>query len=86
MAYFSNGTEGEMYQDDYCMKCKNWRDRKDGRGEGCPIWDLHVLYAYDECNGKGNAKDMLDTLIPMKELYADECSMFLRNINENPQK
>ncbi len=79
MAYFSNGTEGMQYQEKYCDKCVNMRDKGDGRGPGCAVWDLHVFYAYDECNGTGNAKAMLDQLIPMnKEThFAEECSMFL---------
>ncbi len=79
MAYFSNGTEGEQYEEKYCIKCVNWRDKDNDGCHGCPIWDLHFLYAYEECNGTGNAKAMLDHLIPMnKEThFAEECSMFL---------
>jgi hypothetical protein len=88
MAYFSNGTEGLMYQERYCMRCQNWgRDRlTDKSGEpGCPIWDAHLLYAYEECNSESNAKYILDALIPMVDHtakdglsyhMAGECSMF----------
>ncbi len=79
MAYFSNGTEGDQYEEKYCIKCVNWRDKDNDGAYGCPIWDLHMFYAYEECNGTGNAKAMLDHLIPMnKEThFAEECSMFL---------
>jgi len=80
MGYFSNGTEGMSYQEEFCANCKNWIDKKDGRGFGCPIWDLHFLYSYKLCNSKSNAKKMLDFLIPMnkKDCCALKCSMFLR--------
>lgn len=88
MAYFSNGTEGLIYQETYCWRCQNWgKDKlseKSG-GPGCPIWDLHLLYSYEECDSDSNAKKMLDTLIPMVEHtfsdgitgeIAGKCSMF----------
>lgn len=82
MAYFSNGTEGMCYTEKYCDHCINWRDKKDGRGHGCPVMDAHVLWAYEECNSQSNAKQMLDMFIPMnKEThFADECAMFHPNV------
>ena len=79
MAYFSNGCEGDQYQAQYCDRCQNWRDVDDGRGSGCQVWDIHWLYAYEECNNKSNAHDMLDILIPMDDEtgFAKQCSMFL---------
>ena len=81
MAYFSNGSEGDNYTSQYCDRCVNWRDMNDGRGAGCPVWDIHLLYAYEECNNKGNAKAILDTLIPMnpKTHFAEQCAMFQPN-------
>lgn len=76
MAYFSNGTEGMDYEEKYCSKCVH-RDGPDGKS-GCPVWLAHLLFAYDECNNKSNAKAILDILIPMKEPehFAAQCSMF----------
>jgi len=73
MAYFSNGTEAMQFQDEYCYNCINDSDKT----KGCTVWLLHLQYAYDECNNKGNAKQMLDALIPMDEKtgFADKCSM-----------
>ena len=81
MACFSNGTEGDDYTDKYCAKCVHWRD--DGHGVGCPVWDIHLLYAYEECNTKSNAKDMLETLIPTnpKTRLAEQCEMFHQKTN-----
>ena len=79
MGYFSNGTEVLIYQEKYCFNCKNYIDKKDGRGEGCPIWDLHFLYGYELCNSKSKGKVMLDYLIPEDEEGMNkECSMFLK--------
>ena len=78
-AYFPNGTSGECYLSAYCWNCKNWVDKKDGRGFGCPIWDLHLWHSYELCNSRSIAKKMLDFLIPIdkKTCSATKCSMFL---------
>lgn len=80
MAYFSNGTECMQYQFKYCDKCVHDKD------QGCTVWLLHLLYAYEECNNDGengpqtNAKAMLDALIPMNDChFADKCSMFIED-------
>ena len=71
MAYFPNGTSGEMYEEKWCCQCRHYEPQ-------CPIMDLHLFYNYDFVNDKEHpAKIMLDTLIPMKGLYADKCSMFI---------
>lgn len=86
MAYFSNGTEGLSYQERYCFQCANWKDREDGKGEGCPIWDLHLFHSYELANQHDDpGKQMLDYLIPMVPHTFDdgitydvpgECSMY----------
>lgn len=88
MAYFANGTEGLDYQEHYCFRCRNWGadklSEKSG-SEGCPIWDAHLLFAYELANSKGAGKQILDALIPMVDHtapdglsyhVAGECSMF----------
>lgn len=82
MAYFSNGTEGQLYEEKWCSRCVH-RNGLDGR-TGCPVMLAHILYAYEECNSKSNAKSMLDFLIPMEEVKTEygmchfpaQCSMF----------
>lgn len=59
MAYFSNGTEGECYREQFCNCCVH-----DDAEKGCPIWNAHFLYAYTE-HGKP-AGEVLDMLIPME--------------------
>jgi hypothetical protein len=50
-AFFSNGTEGQLYQEKYCFKgadgnyCVNFKDRDDGLGLGCPVWDLMLFFS-----------------------------------------
>jgi hypothetical protein len=64
MAYFPNGTAGHLFNEDQCDRCVHWKDANDGRGYGCPVFDIHLLYAYDLCNQKKHpGKVMLDTLI-----------------------
>ena len=73
MAYFANGTSGDMYQQEHCEQCRNYRDLDDGRGSGCPIWDLHLEYNRDM-----QFRAILDFFIPMTKdcVYADKCKMF----------
>lgn len=77
MAYFSNSSEGKYYRERYCSKCINHRDKNDGRGIGCPIWDLHLLH-----NGEKQFKEILDFLIEREDCGNKECSMFLSKENE----
>lgn len=48
MAYFPNGSSGDIYMEQYCENCWNLRDLNDGRGPGCPIWDWHTLKSYEQ--------------------------------------
>lgn len=77
MAYFSNGSEGDNYMAKWCCCCENWKDLNDGRGSGCPIWDVHLLFNY-EAQKNPTAKQILDMLIPTNKesMFAEKCSMF----------
>ena len=74
MAYFSNGTEGEMYESRYCDRCIH-RDGPDGES-GCAIWLAHLMHNYAECN---NDNSILHLLIPRsKEGCGNEqCKLFV---------
>lgn len=83
MAYFSNGTEGEMYEAQWCNHCIH----NPVEGDGCAVLCAHLLYNYYALNKENEmAKQILDLLIPMKAggIYADQCSMFLPQ--EEPAK
>ena len=82
MAYFSNGSEGDMYMAKYCMRCLNWRENERTDIAGCPIIDLHMIGDYDQCSKTEVGqlwKKLLETLIPTQkdDIYPDKCSMFL---------
>ena len=54
MAYFSNGTEGAVF-DDQCSRCKYGHDP-------CPIAWVQMNYNYEACNNK-TARAILDELV-----------------------
>lgn len=75
MAYFSNGSEGDVYQERYCNHCVH-----DLR-QDCPVWALHLAFNYKQhVDGKklGTVHEFLSSLIPDTEdgLYQDECRLF----------
>jgi hypothetical protein len=74
MGYFSNGTEGEYYRLEYCAKCVHDQDADKGRG--CPIWFLHLMHNYQECN---KPDSFLHVLIPRSKdgRGNDGCTMFV---------
>lgn len=65
MAYFSNGSEGTVF-DDQCAKCK-FGDKP------CPIAAIQIQYNYNQLNDKtGTAKHIMDELVNDK----GECSIW----------
>lgn len=71
MGYFSNGTEGELYENKYCSRCIHNNNSE----KGCAVWDAHSIYNYDECNKK---ESILHILIPRSEDGTNkECAMFI---------
>jgi len=69
MGYFSNGTEGMIYQDMYCSRCEH------DKNNDCAIWLAHLLSNYEECNNK---ESILHILIPRAENGQNEqCKMFI---------
>lgn len=71
MAYFSNGTEGMMYEDEFCSRCIHYSE-----DEGCPVWNAHLLYSYRDCNDETS---ILHFLIPRSKngLTNEQCKMFV---------
>jgi len=84
MAHFSNGTEGQMYQEKYCYRCAYWND-----DAGCPVWFLHELHV-----GEPRWRRTLDQLIPMvpktfngvEMTFPGECYTFLKRGKAVPAK
>lgn len=71
MAYFSNGTEGAIYEEHYCSRCQHYRGM-----DGCPILSAHMLYNYRDCNDETS---ILHILIPRSKdkLSNEQCAMFI---------
>ena len=85
MAYFPNGTAGMDFVERNCSECVNYKDNGSG-SEGCAIFDLHLLWNYQACNGKeapqGSEKrakwEALEHFIPTRKdgIGAEQCKMF----------
>ena len=71
MGYFSNGTEGVMYQERYCERCVHFKP-EDG---GCMVWLAHIDMNYKQHDVPA-VKEILDLLIPREGIENQECSMF----------
>jgi hypothetical protein len=81
MGYFSNGTEGMSYEEQYCMRCLHGPNRTDGKW--CTVWEAHQLHSYEECNNK---ESILHILIPRNENGDNEaCTMFLEDPHWNQE-
>lgn len=68
MGYFANGTEGELYEAEYCNRCVHQDDP-------CAVWLLHLAYNYSGIDDK-SMSHALDMLIPRNGVHNDECAMF----------
>lgn len=69
MGYFSNGTEGMQFEEDWCSRCVH----QDVDGDVCPVWDAHQLHNYRDCNDKGS---ILHMLIERTTAFENRCLMF----------
>jgi len=67
MGYFSNGTEGLSYEEDYCFHCIHDPDE-------CAVLLAHDIYNYKDCNKKDS---ILHILIPRDGLCNGKCKMFI---------
>ena len=74
MAYFSNGTEGDMYREHFCDRCVH---QPAADGPDCPIWDAHLAWNGDQHKNIA-VKDILSALIPRSEdgLRNERCRFF----------
>lgn len=68
MGYFSNGSEGEGYIEEWCSRCEHWDEG------GCPVWLAHTIHNYAECNNK---ESILHMLIPREGFGNGRCGMFI---------
>jgi len=81
MAYFPNGTSGDIYMEKFCFQCRNWKSREDEDkdNEGCPIIDVHFSVNYTQCRNE-KIKRILEILIPTGEDgFPRKCPMYEPN-------
>lgn len=84
MACFVNSTESAHYQSQYCDRCQNWRDN--GEAPGCPVWDLHLLWNYEQMEALGvsvTKREGLEVFIPGHDDRPQACRMFLKRVHED---
>ena len=74
MGYFANGTEGLQYQEEHCSRCVH--SQQSAEYPSCPVWDAHVLFAYEECDSKSNAEQILELLIPNAGTGNAQCALY----------
>lgn len=77
MAYFSNGTAGELFESAECGACIHNTGLTDPDAFGCPILALHFLYNYDQ-HEKGEPNkiaEMLKILIDDDKPLGEMCQM-----------
>ena len=79
MGYFSNGTEGQMWEEENCDKCVH-QDQENG----CPILLIHYMHNYDWVNEDDHpARKIMNILIPRRnDGFNDKCSML--HLKEQP--
>ena len=81
MGHFSNGTEGMMYEEAWCDRCRFNADEDNA----CPVMIAHLLYDYDLSQDKEHpGKVILDLLIPIGEDgFNEQCRMFAEEPEDN---
>lgn len=72
MGYFSNGTEGKIYEAKYCDRCAH----QGTEDKVCPVWGAHFFCNYNQ--EEEGTKEILTMLIPQSKdgLRNLECTMF----------
>jgi hypothetical protein len=74
MGYFSNSTEGHIFQETYCLHCAHCPKTID---DGCAVWDIHMFYNYDAVSNP-TLHHILSLLIPERTDTPgnEQCAMF----------
>ncbi len=70
MGYFSNGTEGRIYQERFCDRCIHDKEHN------CAVWLAHLVH-----NEANNPDSMLHILIPRAPApeWNGQCKMFIED-------
>lgn len=76
MAYFPNGTAGELFRSRWCDNCVH----DAVYDKPCAVWGAHLLYCY---GAKEKERAILDMLIVDNRLEMDDgsspCKLFLES-------
>lgn len=76
MAYFPNGTAGDLFEAEECRDCIHNRD--DGEGNPCSILAVHMLWNYDQIvdgERKNNLAYVLTELVDDSKPLGQMCSL-----------
>lgn len=77
MAFFSNGTEGEIFEERFCRRCVHRpRTDEDGEAEDCAVWLLHLAHNSEQLKDP-TWKAALDALITPGMPDEQRCRMFV---------
>jgi hypothetical protein len=58
-----------IYQEHFCEKCVHWNEE-----HGCPCWNAHEVWNYDECN---NEASVLHRMIPLDGTENGQCIFYV---------
>lgn len=74
MGYFSNGTEGIMYQEAYCFHCAHFPHENESEPY-CAVWTAHLIFDLLE----PHTEKILDLFIPRNKdrCSNDKCTLFV---------
>jgi len=75
VATFHSGLEIDQFTQSECAGCAHWCDLGDGRGEGCPIIDVHTAYVTTTSVA---AQRILDMLIYPDSVTPAQCLMWIK--------
>lgn len=83
MGYFSNGTEGMIFEDKNCLRCIHLGSPD---GPGCPVMLASFIYNYDQMKeGQEKLKGLLEILMPTDEDgFCRRCAMFAEAVTDPP--
>lgn len=79
MGYFSNGSEGDYYQSEYCDHCVH-DTRNDESIDCCPVWEMHEMLNDEK---EIRIRIVLNNFIPRDKQGNKQCVMFIKKGEEH---
>ena len=91
MGYVSNGTEGMMFEEQFCMRCVHMgMGTIDERGyieDYCPVWSLHQFWNRDQDKDPVKKAALDHFIVPDDSGESDigqKCVMFIVDTKQTP--